>query len=97
MSSFTCASKENLDTGIFSGPPWTSKCLHPALASTYLESSVYKWTCTSNSNSNSNSKDDMFQGISNSNSKGDMFQGISNILIFKVIVIVIITLTYYTA
>ena len=40
----------------------------------------------------------MFQGISNSNSKGDMFQGDSNsnILIFKVIVIAIITLTYYT-
>ena len=48
--------------------------------------------------SNSNSKGDMFQGISNSNSKGDMFQGDSNsnILIFKVIVIAIITLTYYT-
>ena len=30
----TLASKENLDTGMFSGPPWTSKCLQPALAST---------------------------------------------------------------
>ena len=30
----TLASKENLETGMFSGPPWTSKCLHPAFAST---------------------------------------------------------------
>ena len=30
----TWALKENLDTGMFSGPPWTSKCLQPALAST---------------------------------------------------------------
>ena len=29
----TLASNENRDTGMFSGPPWTSKCLHPALAS----------------------------------------------------------------
>ncbi len=31
----TLASNENLDTGMFSGPAWTSKCLHPALAVMY--------------------------------------------------------------
>ena len=30
----TLESKENLETGIFSGPPCTSKCLQPALALT---------------------------------------------------------------
>ena len=30
----TFESKENLDTGMFSGPPCTSKCLQPALDST---------------------------------------------------------------
>lgn len=35
---FTSASNENLDTGIFSGPPCTSKCLQPAVACTNLES-----------------------------------------------------------
>ena len=39
----TTALKENRDTGIFSGPPWTSKCLQPALALTYVGlSSGYK-------------------------------------------------------
>ena len=33
----TSALKEKRETGMFSGPPWTSKCLHPALASTYRE------------------------------------------------------------
>jgi len=28
------ASKLDLETGMFSGPPWASKCLHPALART---------------------------------------------------------------
>ena len=41
----TLASKVNLEEGMFSGPPCTSKCLQPAFARTYLKWSPCKpWT-----------------------------------------------------
>lgn len=38
----TSALKLNRETGMFSGPPWTSKCLQPALASMYRGWSAQK-------------------------------------------------------
>ena len=35
-NTLTLASNLCLDMGIFSGPPYASKCLHPALALMYL-------------------------------------------------------------